>query len=159
MSDSDTYLQCPLCCPVFEHKQFIRILKSNHFMLLKEEPLKGPLKLTFSLATLCEKGQVPSVCLHVPRRNLSSKQDFNLKPSYKVLDVLYNLRVCTDTQYLVQTATLSGSWMQGQASPWLHLPNRLQYIQYCLAFCFFCLACRIIAKLFCTARLICIGKK
>lgn len=79
-------------------------------MLLKEEPLKGPLKLTFSLATLCEKGQVPSVCLHVPRRNLSTNQDFNLKLAYKVL-VLYNVRVCTDTQYLVQTATLSGSWM------------------------------------------------
>lgn len=62
-------------------------------MLLKEEPLKGPLKLTFSLATLCEKGQVPSVCLHVPRRNLPTNQDFNLKPAYKVL-VLYNVRVC-----------------------------------------------------------------
>lgn len=81
-------------------------------MLLKEEPLKGPIKLTFSLATLCEKGQVPSVCLHVPRRNLPTNQDFNLKLAYKVLVlVLYKVRVCTDTQYLVQTATLSGSWM------------------------------------------------
>lgn len=26
--------------------------------------------LTFSLDTLCENGQVPSACLHVPRKNL-----------------------------------------------------------------------------------------
>lgn len=55
---------------------------------LTEEPLKV-FWLTFSLATLCEKGQVPSVCLHVPRRNLPTNQEFNLKPAFKVLDILW----------------------------------------------------------------------